>query len=145
MKKCQHQSFLGDLGLSSPLVAHMHNDEVYNYTARSYSFSNAVSPYLAPEMPLSYGVLKPWLWIVVTHTKKVTYRTTPDLCPGGEHTELLSCGFCWNLILSILLKPALPHCGWRCENGAPHLHRCCQKWAVGFAYNAMRKSYARNL
>lgn len=56
MKKCQHQSFLGDLSLSFPLVVHMHNDALYNYTARSFSIFNVISPYSAPEMPLLLGL-----------------------------------------------------------------------------------------
>lgn len=35
---------------------HMHNDAVYNYTARIYSFLNAISPHSAPEMPLLLGL-----------------------------------------------------------------------------------------
>lgn len=103
MKKCQHQNFLGDLSLSSPLVVHMHNDAVYNYTARSYSFFNAISPYSPLEMPLLLGLCsagalaldccypnqKGDLW---SNTRLVPWRRT-----------------CWAVVLWVLLELNFKH------------------------------------
>lgn len=142
MKKCQHQSLLGDLSLSSPLVMHMHNDAVYNYTARSYSFFNAICQYSAPEMPLLLGPCS-------------TGALALDCCYLNQkgdlwnHTRLVPWRRCWAVVLWILQEFKLS-----VKARAATLWMRVWEWGstpaqmlseMGFVYNAVRKNYAGNL